>query len=89
MVLPSTETAYPFLNFADDPVENIELISSLPKFEGIYDYESVKLTSEILLSSTVTGHKDKIPFMIRARAGLGNIIMIVHGKHQKQIFLDL
>ncbi len=79
MVLPSTETAYPFLNFADDPVENIELISSLPKFEGIYDYESVKLTSEILLSSTVTGHKDKIPFMIRARAGLGNIIMINGG----------
>ena len=79
MVLPSSETSYSFLNLADDPIENNELISTLPKFDGIYEYESVKLSSEILLSSTVTGSKDKIPFMLRTRAGLGNIIMINGG----------
>lgn len=79
MVLPSSETSYPFLNLADDPIENMELISTLPKFDGIYEYESVKQSAEVLLSSTITGSKDKLPFMLKTRAGLGNIIMINGG----------
>lgn len=79
MLLPSLETSYSFLNLADDPIENNTLMSTLPKFDGIYEYESIKQGAEVLLSSTVMGSKIKLPFMLRTRAGLGNIIMINGG----------
>ncbi|MBQ3644902.1 MAG: VWA domain-containing protein [Candidatus Riflebacteria bacterium] len=79
MLLPSTETSYSFLNLADDPIENSSLMATLPKFDGIYEYESIKQSAEILLTSTVMGSKTKLPFMLRTRAGLGNIIMINGG----------
>ena len=79
MLLPSLETSYSFLNLADDPIENSTLMSTLPKFDGIYEYESVKQGAEVLLTSTVMGSKTKLPFMLRTRAGLGNIIMINGG----------
>ncbi len=79
MLLPSLDTSYSFLNLADDPIENSTLMSTLPKFDGIYEYESVKQGAEVLLTSTVMGSKTKLPFMLRTRAGLGNIIMINGG----------
>ncbi len=79
MLLPSAETSYSFLNLADNPIENVELMATLPKFDGIYEYGSIKQGAEILLTSTVMGSKTKLPFMIRSRAGLGNIIMINGG----------
>lgn len=79
MILPDYETQYPFLRLADDPIENTEIMSTLPKFDGIYEFEAVKQTAEVLLGSTVTGSKNKLPFMIKSRAGLGNIIMINGG----------
>lgn len=79
MKLTSFETPYGFLNLADDPVENNSLYSTLPKFDGIYEYSQIKPGTEVLLSSTVMGTSSNIPFMIRNRAGLGNIIMINGG----------
>ncbi|MBR4569728.1 MAG: VWA domain-containing protein [Candidatus Riflebacteria bacterium] len=79
MLLPAMETSYSFLNLADDPIENSALMSTLPKFDGIYEYESIKQGAEVLLTSTVMGSKTKLPFMLRTRAGLGNIIMINGG----------
>ena len=79
MLLPTLETSYSFLNLADDPIENSTLMSTLPKFDGIYEYESIKQGAEVLLTSTVMGSKTKLPFMLRTRAGLGNIIMINGG----------
>lgn len=79
MLLATDETSYSFLNLTDNPIENLELMSTLPKFDGIYEYETVKQSAEVLLSSTVMGSKNKLPFMLRNRAGLGNIIMINGG----------
>ena len=79
MLLPANETSYSFLNLADDPIENVELISTLPKFDGVYEYSSIKQGTEILLTSTIMGSKTKLPFMIKSRVGLGNIIMINGG----------
>ena len=79
MVIPGSETSYSFLKLADDPIENAEVMSTLPKFDGIYEFESVKQSAEILLTSTVTGSKSKIPFMIKSRSGLGNLIMVNGG----------
>ncbi len=79
MLLPSSENSYSFLNLADDPIENNELFANLPKFDGIYEYESVKQSAEVLLTSTVTGTRGRLPFMLKTRAGLGNIIMINGG----------
>ena len=79
MLLPSSENSYSFLNLADDPIENSELFANLPKFDGIYEYESVKQSAEVLLTSTVTGTRNRLPFMLKTRAGLGNIIMINGG----------
>lgn len=76
MILPAYETSYPFLRLADDPIENSEILSTLPKFDGIYEFESVKPTAEVLLGSSVTGSKNKLPFMVKTRAGLGNVIII-------------
>ncbi len=39
----------------------------------------IKQGAEILLTSTVMGRKTKLPFMLKTRAGLGNIIMINGG----------
>lgn len=79
MLLLGHEATYPFLNLADDPIENFELLSTLPKFEGIYEYKAVKQSSEVILTSTISGNKGKLPFMLRSRAGLGNVIMINGG----------
>lgn len=76
MLLPSTETSYSFLQMYDDPIENQNFYSTLPKFDGVYEFKSIKAGTEVLLDSTVTGSRNKLPFMIRNRAGLGNVIMI-------------
>jgi hypothetical protein len=79
LVLPSSETAYNFLRLIDDPIQNVEFFATLPKFEGIYEYSALKTGSEILIKSTVQGSTDRLPFMIRSRAGLGNVVMITGG----------
>lgn len=79
MVLPSTETPYNFLRLVDDPVQNVEFFATLPKFDGLYEYDSIKPGSEILLNSTVRGSSDLLPFMLQCRAGQGHIIMFTGG----------
>ncbi|MBU1106019.1 MAG: VWA domain-containing protein [Candidatus Riflebacteria bacterium] len=79
MVLPSTETPYNFLRLIDDPIQNVEFFATLPKFEGLYEYDGLKPGSEILINSTLRGNADLLPFMIRARAGLGNVVLISGG----------
>lgn len=79
MLISASESSYSFLRLADDPIENSEIMSTLPKFDGIYEFEAVKQLAEILVSSTVTGKKSKVPFMIKSRVGLGNVIMINGG----------
>ncbi|MDD3147778.1 MAG: VWA domain-containing protein [Candidatus Riflebacteria bacterium] len=76
MVLPAMETAYNFLRLVDDPVENLEFFASLPKFDGLYEYGSVKPGAEILVNSTVRGGNDMLPFMLQSRSGQGHVIMI-------------
>lgn len=79
LVLPSTETPYNFLRLIDDPIENVEFFATLPKFEGIYEYAGLKPGSEVLINSTVRSSSDMLPFMIRSRAGLGNVVLISGG----------
>lgn len=79
MALPSGETAYNFLRLIDDPIQNIEFFATLPKFEGVYEYTGLNPGSEVLINSTVRGNSDLLPFMIRSRAGLGNVILITGG----------
>lgn len=79
LVLPSTETPYNFLRLIDDPIENVEFFATLPKFEGIYEYAGLKSGSEVLINSSVRSSSDMLPFMIRSRAGLGNVVLISGG----------
>ncbi|PKL42432.1 MAG: hypothetical protein CVV41_14945 [Candidatus Riflebacteria bacterium HGW-Riflebacteria-1] len=79
MVLPSTETPYNFLRLIDDPIQNVEFFATLPKIEGIYEYDGLKPGSEILINSTIRGNADLLPLMIRSRAGLGNVMLIAGG----------
>lgn len=79
LVLPSAETPYNFLRLIDDPIQNVEFFATLPRFEGIYEYAGLKPGSEVLVSSTVRSSSDTIPFMIRSRAGLGNVVLISGG----------
>lgn len=79
MVLPATEAPYNFLRLVDDPVQNLEFFATLPKFDGLYEYDSIKPGAEILLSSTVRGNADLLPFMLQSRTGQGNLMMITGG----------
>ncbi|PKL50604.1 MAG: hypothetical protein CVV42_02445 [Candidatus Riflebacteria bacterium HGW-Riflebacteria-2] len=79
LVLPSSETPYNFLRLTDDPIQNVEFFATLPKFEGVYEYAGLKPGSEVLISSTVRSNSNQLPFMIRARAGLGNVVLISGG----------
>jgi len=79
LVLPAAETPYNFLRLVDDPIQNVEFFATLPKFEGIYEYAGLKPGSEVLINSTVRSSSDMLPFMIRARAGLGNVVLISGG----------
>ncbi|EKD81540.1 MAG: hypothetical protein ACD_39C01760G0001, partial [uncultured bacterium] len=79
LVLPSTETPYNFLRLLDDPIQNVEFFATLPKIEGIYEYDGLKSGSEVLINSTVRGNADLLPLMIRSRAGLGNVVLIAGG----------
>ncbi len=76
MVLPSSETAYNFLRLVDDPLQNLEFFATLPKFDGLYEYDSLKPGAEVLVSSTVRGSADLLPFMMQCRAGQGHVVMI-------------
>lgn len=79
MALASAETPYNFLKMADDPIENFEFFATLPKFDGLYEFGGIKPGAEVLLSSTVRSGADPLPFMIRNRAGAGNLILITGG----------
>lgn len=76
MVLPSPETPYNFLKLVDDPIQNLEFFATLPKFDGLYEYDGLKPGSEVLVSSTVRGSVDMLPFMMQCRAGQGRVMMI-------------
>jgi hypothetical protein len=79
MALTSAETPYNFLKLADDPIENMEFFATLPKFEGLFEYKSVRPGAEVLLSSTVRSGADPLPFMLRSRVGAGNVIFVSGG----------
>lgn len=79
LVISVTETAYNFLRMVDDPMENVEFFATLPKFDGIYEYNAIKPGAETLISSTVRGNDGLLPFMLHSRAGLGNVVMIAGG----------
>ena len=76
MVLPSSESAYNFLRLVDDPLQNLEFFATLPKFDGLYEYDSLKPGAEVLVSSTVRGSADLLPFMLQCRAGQGHVVLI-------------
>ncbi len=73
------ETSYNFLKLTDDPVENGEFFATLPKFEGLFEFSAIKPGAEILVSSTVRSGPDPLPFMLRSRAGQGNVIFVTGG----------
>ncbi|MEW6708596.1 MAG: vWA domain-containing protein [Candidatus Riflebacteria bacterium] len=73
------ETSYNFLKLADDPIENVEFFATLPKFEGLFEFSAIKPGAEILVSTTVRSGPDPLPFMLRSRAGQGNVIFVTGG----------
>ncbi|GAB4267347.1 MAG: hypothetical protein Kow0029_01850 [Candidatus Rifleibacteriota bacterium] len=79
MVLTTAETPYNFLRLVDDPLENLEFFSTLPKFEGLYEYAAVSPGAEVMISSTVRSGADPLPFMLRSRIGQGNLVMFTGG----------
>lgn len=79
MILTSTNPPYNFLHLLDDPIENSDFFRTLPKFDGVYEYGARKAGAEVILSSTVQGKKDKIPFLIKQRVGQGNVVMFCGG----------
>lgn len=76
MSLPHQDVSHNFLRLLDDPIENMEFFSTLPRFDGIYEFNRLKPGTEILLSSTVQGRDGNIPFMLTSRTGQGNVMMI-------------
>jgi len=77
--LPSTDVSMNFLRLVDNPIENVEFFATLPKIDGAYEYAGLKAGAEILVSTTIRGNTDPLPFMVRSRSGLGNTILISGG----------
>lgn len=76
MRLPSVDVPYNFLRILDDPIENLEFFSTLPQFDGLFEYESISPGAEVLVTSSVRGQQGLIPFMLRSRFGQGNLVLI-------------
>lgn len=79
LALPATEVSLNFLRLVDNPIENVEFFATLPKIDGAYEYAGLKAGAEVLVSSTIRGNSDVLPFMVRTRTGLGNTILISGG----------
>lgn len=78
-LLPTRDTEYNFLRIIDDPIQNEEFYAKLPKFEGLVEYAGVKAGAEVLLSSSVKGSVDMLPFMLKTTFGRGNVILSTGG----------
>ncbi len=80
MQLMTQDPPYNFLRIVDDPIENMGFFRTLPKFDGLFDYQEPKSGSEILLSSTVRNTAGTaIPFMVKSKYGQGNVVMFTGG----------
>lgn len=79
LVLPVRDTPYAFLRLLDDPIENQEFFAALPKFDGLYTYQSRKSGSETLLSTTLSRGGAAQPALLAHRVGQGNVAMLCGG----------
>lgn len=79
LALPTRETPYAFLRLLDDPVENQEFFSSLPKFDGLFTYPGRKSGAEVLLSTTLSRGGTLQPAFLTHRVGQGNVAMLCGG----------
>lgn len=77
--LPAVDVPYNFLRLVDNPIENVEFFATLPKLDGAYEFSGLKTGSEVLISSTIRGSVEVLPFLIKSRVGQGNIIMFTGG----------
>lgn len=79
VLLPSKEVPYSFLRLLDDPIENQDFFRTLPKWDGLYVWNSLNKGAEVLLSSTLQQPGFAAPGMVHQRVGQGHSVMLMGG----------
>lgn len=79
LALPGAEPAYGFLRLLDDPNENALFFKTVPKWEGLFTYGSLRLGAEVLLASDLEQNGRPAPAVVQHRVGQGNVVMVMGG----------